>query len=66
MDETHKQSFKRETYLMTCAYIDLFFAKGNRILIGDYQTLALGAFIVATKINESMIPCIDLKVFTRS
>lgn len=41
----------RDTYALTCYYLDLYFMNGNNVSLDDFQSLGLSAFILAAKQN---------------
>jgi len=64
MLECERQKYMRETCVLACRYIDLYFLHGGKVNPEDFQTMAISCLILASKLNESRYPAVSPKSFT--
>ena len=65
MAESQKQCLLRETTTLACTYIDLFFLNKGYVEIQEFQNMAIGCLILATKVKEGRFPTISFNIFDR-
>lgn len=53
----------RETLVMACTYVDLFFKHQGFCAVEDFQSLAISALILAMKNQEGKFPTVSFNVF---
>jgi hypothetical protein len=65
MGESSKQLLLRETCVLACNFVDLFFGQGGRVEVSEFQSLVIGCLILASKIKEGKFPTIAFNIFSR-
>jgi hypothetical protein len=65
MSESSKQLLLRETCVLACTYVDLFFGMGGRVEVSEFQSLVIGCLILASKLKEGKFPTIAFNIFSR-
>jgi len=65
MEECFRQSCHRETYSLSCLYLDLFFQKGYKVELDNLQNLGLCSYILSSKVVEGKSPQISFETFNR-
>jgi len=65
MNEASRQVLYRDTYVLASNYLDLYLLNKGVISVNDFQSLAIGCLILATKINQGKAPIIKYDIFSR-
>jgi hypothetical protein len=63
--ESSKQLLLRETCVLACGLVDLFFARGGRVEVSEFQSLVIACLILGSKIKEGKLPTISFNIFSR-
>jgi hypothetical protein len=65
MKEASNQFLYRDTCVLACIYLDLYFLNHGTVEVNDFQSLAIGCLILASKINQGKLPTIHFNIFSR-
>lgn len=65
MNEAAKQWIYRETCVLACTLVDMFFQKGENVEIKEFQSLVISCLIIGCKLRQNLIPKISYETFKR-
>lgn len=65
MQECERQLYLRETCVLACTYMDLYLLRGGRISVAEFQLLAIGCLILASKLRENKLPLVSQHLYKR-
>jgi len=65
MIEASRQLLYRDTCVLACSYLDFYFLNNGTVEVNDFQSLAIGCLILASKINQGKLPTIQFNIFSR-
>lgn len=56
MNEAAKQWIYRETCVLACTFVDMYFLKGGNVEIKDFQNLVIACLIISSKLRQNLFP----------
>lgn len=63
MNEAAKQWIYRESCVLACTLVDLYFQKGGKVEIKEFQNLVIACLIIACKLRQNLFPKISYETF---